>query len=552
MSGPPEGGGGRSSLSGRRPQCARAGYSHCVCACAREGARSPSPWLSGEQRLCSCGTGGCPPAWEAASGRWMSTELARTGPDLLQETLKMETLSFPRYNVAEIVTHVRNKILTGADGKNLSKSDLYPNPKPEVLHMIYLRALQIVYGTRLEHFYMMPVNSDVMYPHLMEGFLPVSNLFIYLNSFLPICRVNDFETSDILYPKAKRTSRFLSGIINFIHFREACRETYMEFFCQYKSSVDRMQQLNTAHQEALLRLEKLDSVPAEEQAEFQQLSGEIQELQQLLNQDFRQKTVSLQDRNAQKKSDILEKTKQLNEVKLSVVSLKEVQENLKAKIVDSPEKLKNYKEKMKDTVQRLKNSRQEVMEKYELYRDSVDGLPSCQLEVQLYQKKLQDLADNRDKLAAILKENLTLEDQIESGESDVKKLKAEENSLRRLLNVKKEKLATAQLRIHKQQEDLKQYKHAVIQDCNKVQEKRGAVFERITSISQDIQKIKFSIQQLRDTAERERLKSQEIFLTLKGALEKYHEGIEKATEEGRVDLVEKMAELRKGMSRLPT
>nr|KAF6397481.1 NUF2 component of NDC80 kinetochore complex [Rousettus aegyptiacus] len=112
----------------------------------------------------------------------------------------METLSFPRYNVAEIVTHIRNKILTGADGKNLSKNDLYPNPKPEVLHMIYLRALQIVYGTRLEHFYMMPVNSDVMYPHLMEGFLPVSNLFIYLNSFLPICRVNDFETADILYP----------------------------------------------------------------------------------------------------------------------------------------------------------------------------------------------------------------------------------------------------------------------------------------------------------------------------------------------------------------
>lgn len=41
----------------------------------------------------------------------------------------METLSFPRYNVAEIVIHIRNKILTGTDGKNLSKSDLYPNPK---------------------------------------------------------------------------------------------------------------------------------------------------------------------------------------------------------------------------------------------------------------------------------------------------------------------------------------------------------------------------------------------------------------------------------------
>lgn len=66
--------------------------------------------------------------------------------------------------------------------------------------------------------------------------------------------------------------------------------------------------------------------------------------------------------------------------------------------------LKNYKEKMKETIQRLKTSRQEVMEKYEIYRDSVDRLPSCQLEVQLYQKKIQDLADNRGKLTNILKE----------------------------------------------------------------------------------------------------------------------------------------------------
>lgn len=44
------------------------------------------------------------------------------------------------------------------------------------------------------------------------------------------------------------------------------------------------------------------------------------------------------------------------------------------------------------------------MEKYEAYRDSVDGLPSCQRELQLYQKKVQDLADNREKLAGLLKE----------------------------------------------------------------------------------------------------------------------------------------------------
>ncbi|KAJ8797618.1 hypothetical protein J1605_017218 [Eschrichtius robustus] len=342
------------------------------------------------------------------------------------ETPKMETLSFPRYNVAEIVVHIRNKILTGADGKNLSKNDLSPNPKPEVLHMIYMRALQIVYGIRLEHFYM-------------------------------------------------------------------------------KSSVDKMQQLNTAHQEAIMKLERLDSVPVEEQAEFKQLSDDIQELQQSLNQEFRQKTIVLQEGNSQKKSDISEKTKRLNELKLSVVSLKEVQESLKTKIVDSPEKLKNYKEKMKDTVQKLKNSR-----------------------------------------------SLNLEDKIESDESELKKLKAEENSFKRLMIVKKEKLATAQFRINKKHEDVKQYKRTVIEDCNKVQEKRGAVYERVTTINQEIQKIKFGIQQLKDAAEREKLKSQEIFLSLKAALEKYHEGIEKATEDCHTKIDEKTAELKKKMFRMST
>ncbi|XP_004589188.1 kinetochore protein Nuf2 [Ochotona princeps] len=462
----------------------------------------------------------------------------------------METLSFPRYSVAEIVVHIRNKLLTGADGKSLCKNDLYPNPKPEVLHMIYMRALQIVYGIRLEHFYMMPVNTEVMYPHIMEGFLPLSNLFTHLDSFLPICRVNDFEIADILYPKAKRTSRFLSGIINFIHFREMCRETYMEFLWQYKSSVDKMHQLNTAHQEALLKLERLDSVPVEEQEEFKQLTDDIQELQRSLNQDFRQKTIVLQEGNSQKKLAISEKTKRLNELKLSVVSLKETQDSLKTKIVDSPEKVKNYKEKMKETVQRLKTSRQEVMEKYEIYRDSVDRLPSCQLEVQLYQKKIQDLADNREKLTNILKESLNLEDQIESSESELKKLKTEENSFKRLMIVKKEKLATAQFKINQKHEDVKQYKRSVIEDCNKVQEKRGAVCERVTTINQEIQKIKSAIQQLKYATERETQKSQEIFLNLKTALEKYHEGIEKATEECYDRIDEKTAQLKRAMCRM--
>lgn len=52
--------------------------------------------------------------------------------------------------------------------------------QPEVLHMIYLRALQIVYGTRLEHFYM--VGSPPP-PAASREFLTKSKAYVKLTSF---------------------------------------------------------------------------------------------------------------------------------------------------------------------------------------------------------------------------------------------------------------------------------------------------------------------------------------------------------------------------------
>ncbi|XP_028936095.1 kinetochore protein Nuf2 [Ornithorhynchus anatinus] len=455
----------------------------------------------------------------------------------------METLSFPRFNAAELVGYIRNLILTGADGKNLSKTDLYPNPKPEVLHTIFMRALQIVYGIRLDHFYMMPMNVEIVYPQIMEGFLPICSLFIHLDSFLPICRVNDFEIADVLCPKGKRTSRFLSGIINFIHFRETHRETYLELLWRHKSSLDKKNQLEAANREAVTKLETLNSVPAEQRAEFQHLSDDIQKLQQTLNQDFRRKTGGLQEVISQKKAVVAEKTRRLNEIKLALVALREEQDSLKAKIVESPEELKNYKEKMKETVQKLKLAKQGLTEKYEAYRDLVDSLPACQLEVRSYQKKVQSLAANVDRAAAIRAESRALEDQIESGQVELKNLNTESSSLKRLTVAKKEKLTTAQFKITKNQEDAELYKRTVFEDCNKVQEKRGAVCERVTAINNEIQKVKLAIQNLHDTTKREKLKSQEIFSTLRSALEKYHDALEKTAQLSSARMDDKMAEL---------
>ncbi|NWS25093.1 NUF2 protein, partial [Polioptila caerulea] len=222
----------------------------------------------------------------------------------------------------------------------------------------------------------MPLNVDIIYPQIYEGFLPVCNLYIHMERLLPMCRISDFQIADVLNPKTKRTVRFLSGILNFVNFREFRREAYLELQLSYKSAMEKNQHLETVHREAVLKLEKLNMVPVEHEAEIKQLTESIRELEQLLRQDYRRKQVG--SLTSQKKTDIAERTQKLNECKVSIATLKEEQEQLKSKIVESPEEWKNYNELMKETIKKLKRSKQEVTEKYEGYRDIVEVLPSCQ------------------------------------------------------------------------------------------------------------------------------------------------------------------------------
>ncbi|NXR27330.1 NUF2 protein, partial [Cinclus mexicanus] len=224
----------------------------------------------------------------------------------------------------------------------------------------------------------MPLNVDIMYPEIYEGFLPFCNLYIHMEHLLPMCRISDFQITDVLRPKTKRTVRFLSGILNFVNFMEFQHEAYLGLQLSYKSAMERVQHLETVNREAVLKLEKLNTVPVEHEAEIKQLTENIRELEQLLRQDYRRKQTALQEVISQKKTDIAERTQKLNEYKVSMTALKEEQEQLKSKIVDSPEEWKNYNELMKETIRKLKRSKQEVIEKYEGYRDVLEVLPSCQ------------------------------------------------------------------------------------------------------------------------------------------------------------------------------
>ncbi|XP_051662601.1 kinetochore protein Nuf2 isoform X2 [Manacus candei] len=393
----------------------------------------------------------------------------------------------------------------------------------------------------------MPVNVDIMYPQIYDGFLPVCNLYIHMERLLPVCRINDFQIADILNPKTKRTVRFLSGILNFVNFREFRRQVYLELQLNYKTALEKHQQLEAANREAAMKLEKLNTVPAEHQEEVKQLTESIRDLEHLLRQDYRRKQTALQEVISQKKMDIAESTRKLNDLKVAMATLKEEQEQLKSKIVESPEELKNYKEQMKETVKKLKKSKEEITQKYESYRDLVEILPSCQLEVQLYKKKMERQGANVERLASVLSEVRNIEDQSDSAQIELKRVKTDEMSLKRLVTAKREALATIELKIQKKREDVEQHKCTVLEYCNKVQEKRGAVFDKVMAIHKEIQQTRYKIEELKDNAGKEAMKTKEIHLSLKAALEKCHESLIKTAKSFEASRKERIAELKKGL-----
>ncbi|XP_062833888.1 kinetochore protein Nuf2 isoform X2 [Anolis carolinensis] len=343
--------------------------------------------------------------------------------------------------------------------------------------------------------------------------------------FLPFCRVHDFQMSDILHPKTKRTVRFLSGIINFLSFRESRLDVYLSIQNTHKAAMEKERRLQMAVEDGIIKLKELDTVPPDQEEEFKELSRDIQELQQKLNQDYREKASNLQEEIHQKRTEVAEKTKNLNELKLVICKLKEEQEQLTSKIAESPEELINRRERLKQKIQKIKREKEAVTEKYEAYRDLVEMFPSYQQEVQLYQKKMQMQATNANKFSTTLAEIRMLEDQIETSKSALKNAKTNEMSLKRMVTNKREKVNALNIKLNRIRDDTEQRKQAITENCSKFQEKRSAVWKELTRNQAEIACVKAATQELIDNVGKEKLKAQEIYLRLRSGLEKYHKNL---------------------------
>ncbi|XP_056379275.1 kinetochore protein Nuf2 [Hyla sarda] len=461
----------------------------------------------------------------------------------------MDKLTFPQFPAAELVNFFRQKVLTGAEAKNFTKADIYPNPKPEWILKLFMRVLQRVFNIGVEQFYMVPMDLDIQYPHLMEGFAPSAYIVKLMARFLPMCLIYDFHPSDVLNPKGKRALYLLSGIVNFLHFRVTRQMVYTSVCLSYKSALDNIHQHQKTIQELEAKIEKLTTVPPEQQAEFKALSSDIHDLQQSINQEYRTKDLALQEKIAHQKADFAEKMKKVNQNKLNIATMKEEQDTMKSQIVESPEQRKNKTERMKENVHRLKQARQETSEKCDHYRERVTVAGLWLSDVQAYNKKQHSIETHMEIYRKILEELRQKEEQIMNENREMKSMVNEESQLKRTNLTKKEKLAKMDIKNQKKQEDFEHRKNEILEICSHIQEKRQAVHGRVSHVLQEIQQTTSRKQQQIEMAEEEKKKYKDLVSGFKSALEKYHESMIKTTNQSGERRREKVAKLNRRLIR---
>uniref|UniRef100_UPI00398F1DD0 kinetochore protein Nuf2-B-like n=1 Tax=Pristiophorus japonicus TaxID=55135 RepID=UPI00398F1DD0 len=455
-------------------------------------------------------------------------------------------LTYPICKLDYIVSFFRKHILSGPEANNFTQADL---SKPEAVQRLYLRSLQVVFDARLDCFNMMPGDENLPYPQLSEGFVPIMNLYVCMHCLIPMCAIPSFEMADLLIPKTKRTIGILSGIINFLQFRNMTLETYTNQQMSFKSNLEMIHQMLSSNEEMKHKIQILSTIPPEEQAKIAVLSADITELQQVINQEYRLKQNSIQDSIAQLKTEIAEQNKKLSQVKLDLANAKERQAKLKPLIVECPEQLKSEIQGMREAIEKKKEAMQKKNERTMELQDKLASFTNFQnKELETYCSLLQQSQAGSEHIDSMKTEIWNEKNGLESKKMELKNMQTEETRLKRILCSKLEKQDKLLMQNHKKQEAREHHLDSLTTECDQFKLRRQEVTDQIAQIISERQQVLAKTQMLSESCEKDMSEYQNLYSNLLTHLEQYHERLatvtQKSTDEGR----EQMAELEKAIN----
>ncbi|XP_062842700.1 kinetochore protein Nuf2 isoform X2 [Trichomycterus rosablanca] len=444
--------------------------------------------------------------------------------------------TFPVYKVDAIVQFFRTDVLTGQEAKHFAKSDITPNPKPEVIQRLYMRILQLLYRFRPECHYLAPLSENIQYPMLHEWATPIISVYLCMCQFLPMCHVYDFSMNDLLNPKPKRTITILSGIQNFLHFRKQRLEIIAGHQQGFRADMDKLQASTKGIKDAEKKIEKLMTIPPEQQAEAKELATALTDVKNATMQ-VSQQVNSINEQVVECKTEIAERTQKLSQRKLEVATQKDEIAKLKSQIVESPEELKNEMEKMKENIKNIKISKELADERLVELQIKVQCASHGEAEIQVILKQLIDLQSSMCKTNQQKEEVQSLVALSESLQKELKSFSTEEAQLKRGLTMKLDKESKQHIRRQKKKELKDQHVQSILGRYDKIHEKREEIVARIKNINREATQFKAKMQKLRDTCTQNTEKAQAIYDRLLTTLEQYHKRLENLVLEGTADIM---------------
>ncbi|KAG9446008.1 hypothetical protein H6P81_012136 [Aristolochia fimbriata] len=220
----------------------------------------------------------------------------------------------------------------------------------------------------------------------------IVNLYVKMKELISsICMMN-FTMADLIRPKRDRTIKFISGIINFLLFREEKLNLMKPIVDKVNLLEERCTELETKKSELMLNISEHEMRSKTEQPMVDELQAEVNELRQTI-QNLNKQQMSIRAL-CQKLKD---KTKEID-VKISGAELKlleSAQENnkLSSSIVQSPDKLQGALEEKKLIQAEMQLSERVAMESVQEKSSNIEVYTKAVTKLSKHLQKMQSLQE---------------------------------------------------------------------------------------------------------------------------------------------------------------
>jgi kinetochore protein Nuf2 len=359
------------------------------------------------------------------------------------------------------------------------------------------------------------------HPELHELSVPELNFFRDLFQVMQACGIQDFTLRDVSNPTDKRTCAILSGIINFVRFREDQIQTYNSLTGQTELLVT---ERDAIAEEELKSATELAALREEVAAEEPQVKIELEAVSkaQTTISQLNEQQAALQNQIHETKGKIQTAVNKHTQLRDQVNTLKQNNLRLRSMIVQSPEKAKRNIEEMAVSLEKERKvtldyeaKQRELQARVDhMYRINHD-LKGC---MQLLELTATEFSRKDEVKARIAQKRQMIQDL----EQELRDLELSEQQWSRQLQTIREKLGRLERIEQERTVEWQQILSKLNEERAQIEKERLSIKQRVTQNELLILEFKSEEETLRRDHTEEMGKMGELFEFLYRQVEEYH------------------------------